>query len=286
MKILSIDMTKDRGKLFASFRYPAGEVQVRLTPLGLKVAQFAEDYEIVTHNVPDFMELAQLVSALNGVRHFFNRSLFLQYLPYSRADRRFTEGDAYGLETFLQLLGALDFTTVWTFDAHNESISNIIAGKFKVNLVNLKPTDEPVEQIKPCLKRVVDSGMSLHDIALIVPDAGSLHRYDLGKYDTLILEGGKKRSPVTGALKGFTIDPRVKDVKAALIVDDICDGGGTFIGLAEKIRELNPDIKLGLYVSHGIFSKGLAVLDGHFNWVFQSDYSFYFDGDNNLGEKV
>jgi hypothetical protein len=47
-------------------------------------------------------------------------------------------------------------------------------------------------------------------------------------------------------------------------VDDICDGGGTFNLLAEawkrKLR-IDQHSKLELFVSHGIFSKGLDAID-------------------------
>jgi ribose-phosphate pyrophosphokinase len=45
-------------------------------------------------------------------------------------------------------------------------------------------------------------------------------------------------------------------------VDDICDGGGTFIGLAALLKSHNAG-HIVLIVSHGIFSKGfdLAHID-------------------------
>jgi phosphoribosylpyrophosphate synthetase len=47
-----------------------------------------------------------------------------------------------------------------------------------------------------------------------------------------------------------------------IIVDDICDGGGTFNLLAEAWKRKNPAYsKLELFVSHGIFSKGLDAID-------------------------
>ena len=41
----------------------------------------------------------------------------------------------------------------------------------------------------------------------------------------------------------------------AYIIDDICDGGRTFIALAEEIRKRNVG-KINLIVSHGILSYG------------------------------
>jgi len=55
--------------------------------------------------------------------------------------------------------------------------------------------------------------------------------------------------------------------KNCLIVDDICDGGGTFMGLAEKLQEKQAG-HLFLAVSHGIFSQGLSELQKHFKQIF------------------
>lgn len=44
----------------------------------------------------------------------------------------------------------------------------------------------------------------------------------------------------------------------ALIVDDICDGGGTFVGLAKELRAAGAT-RVYLYVTHGIFSKRLPL---------------------------
>jgi ribose-phosphate pyrophosphokinase len=72
----------------------------------------------------------------------------------------------------------------------------------------------------------------------------------------------KKRDPLTGHLSGFEIknynpNPNA-DGQDLLIVDDICDGGGTFVGLAKELRKAGAK-KVYLYVTHGIFSKGLPL---------------------------
>ena len=56
-----------------------------------------------------------------------------------------------------------------------------------------------------------------------------------------------------------------------IVVDDICDGGYTFIQLAQVIKEeygFTGD--LHLVVTHGIFSKGFDDLNKYYtsiNWV-------------------
>ena len=65
-------------------------------------------------------------------------------------------------------------------------------------------------------------------------------------------QASKNRDTATGKLSGFDV-PEVED-GTWLVVDDICDGGGTFLGLADKFFEKNPNSKLHLYVTHGIFT--------------------------------
>jgi ribose-phosphate pyrophosphokinase len=46
--------------------------------------------------------------------------------------------------------------------------------------------------------------------------------------------------------------------QTCFIVDDICDGGGTFAGTAKVLREKGAG-KVNLIVSHGIFSRGPVI---------------------------
>jgi len=55
--------------------------------------------------------------------------------------------------------------------------------------------------------------------------------------------------------------------KNLVIVDDICDGGRTFIELARVLKEKGAN-KVALYVTHGIFSQGLDVLKEHIDHVY------------------
>jgi len=55
-----------------------------------------------------------------------------------------------------------------------------------------------------------------------------------------------------------------------LIVDDICDGGGTFLGLGEELKKKNAG-PLFLAISHGIFSKGFDELVKVYEQIFTTD---------------
>ena len=85
-----------------------------------------------------------------------------------------------------------------------------------------------------------------------------------------MIECSKSRDVKTGKLKGFKVYADDLQGKDCLIVDDICDGGGTFMGLAEELKNKNAG-NLYLAVSHGIFSKGFDHLAEHFTKIFTTD---------------
>lgn len=262
---VTITYPEGNGTAYTEFRYPGGEVQVRLTEKQVEILRSKHVHSVhVTARIQngEVMALAQLIDAVKSVTDKPVK-LILPYLPYSRADRRFVPGDCFGLATFGRLLGMM-VDDVVTLDAHSDKASAYIR-----HLVNVSP--------KPILESVVDQldgnlayGTPVLDIAPLFPDEGAAKRYDIPG----ALYATKKRDPETGKLLGFTIPPR-KDFRCdgVLIVDDICDGGGTFTGIADEMK--NYGLPLYLYVTHGIFSKGLNELEKRFETIFTTD-SFQF----------
>jgi hypothetical protein len=56
-----------------------------------------------------------------------------------------------------------------------------------------------------------------------------------------------------------------------VIIDDICDGGRTFIELAKAILDKVPDAKIYLIVTHGLFTSGFDQLNEYFEKVFTTN---------------
>ncbi len=89
-----------------------------------------------------------------------------------------------------------------------------------------------------------------------------------------VLICNKTRNPDTGKLEGFHIenpellqDEDFKDFPL-VVMDDLCDAGGTFVGIANKIREVNPDRKLAIYVTHMVNPKGITTLSENYDEVY------------------
>jgi ribose-phosphate pyrophosphokinase len=245
------------------FRYPAGEVQVRLTEEQANQVIKSDEVHIYARiKDGEIMGLAMLNDALKQCNSVIK--LFLPYLPYSRADRSFTQNDCFGLHVFATMINMMDFDEVVTLDVHSDVA--------EVEIDNLRNVSAD-----PIIKSVIDD---LKPDMILLPDAGSLKRYHL--YDVYTNTCSKKRDPETGKFIGFNVPPKKSfiGVKSVLIVDDICDGGGTFLGIAEALKDYG--LELNLYVTHGIFSKGYNDLLMHFNKIYTTNsfHTYTIDSPN------
>jgi ribose-phosphate pyrophosphokinase len=172
------------------------------------------------------------------------------YIPYARQDRACAFGEANGIKVFSKLINSLGFDEVSVLDPHSDVatalLDNILVIKPSTILSNLG------------LARKLTSG----DVAIISPDAGANKKtLEVAKYfgGTEIIRADKIRDPLTGQITGTEVYCEYLNGQEVIIVDDICDGGMTFIKLAEELKEKEAG-DINLYVSHGIFSKGLQPL--------------------------
>lgn len=181
------------------------------------------------------------------------RYLSLPYLPHARADRRFEIGNSFPLEIFTNVIKELAFDDIFLNDVH----SSYFIDKCKT------PTTETRQW--ECF---LHSGITVQsgDI-LVAPDKGARKKIvelqqhlDNKMIATFVVEASKKRDKETGRIIETTLSDNC-DVKGkrCIIVDDLADGAGTFIPLAEKLKEAGAS-QVDLYVTHGIFAKGLDIL--------------------------
>lgn len=217
--------------------FPDGTSQVWKLPEGL-IQPFHNKVVWEFENEGEFMHLAQLRRLVSP-----DTDLYLPYLPYGRQDKEVSNSATFALRPFLVLLRVLDFCWVRVFDPHNPALLEQVLGD---STIVMEPKGEILAAIKDCDPDVV-----------LFPDWGARQRY------THLVEGvwtayaEKTRNQATGEITGLALHGQVAG--KVLIVDDICDGGMTFIKLAEKLYEEGAK-EVHLYVSHGLFTKGLQVL--------------------------
>lgn len=240
------------GTQYEAFSYPAGERQVRLKE---PIQSAHVIVEATVKSPADLVDLLLLGNAIHG-QNVASLNLHIPYLPYGRADRRFTNGDCLGLQFVSELLRS-QFDFIRTLDAHSQKSFGI-------------------ESVRP--DRLIALALAYCNAgAVLFPDEGAKQRYQsFVNPSCLVFYATKKRDAVTGKLEGFSV-PDSKEFNDAnvLIIDDICDGGGTFVGIADALGY--PKEKMSLYVTHGIFSKGFDELEKRFNRIFTTN-SFHSIG--------
>lgn len=177
-------------------------------------------------------------------------SLDLRYLMGGRMDRRISQKQPHTLAVIGRTLALAGFYRVRVLDPHSDATLTAINAEAVYPL-----------PVIAALLQAADPAQTV----VIAPDAGATPRVDrilqsLGYADRFrVVHGIKHRDSQTGALSGFGVqDASAVDGKECLILDDICDGGGTFIGLAEQLHAAGAR-HVDLFVTHGIFSKGVPL---------------------------
>lgn len=178
-------------------------------------------------------------------------SLLLPYLPAARADR----GAPLGADVYATFVNAVGAEVVVGIDPHSDYITHQIVG--------LRLAD-PVPLIAAA---VAGRGYD----AVIAPDHGAVDRARAaaGALGIDMYQATKHRDFDTGKITGIAMEGDLPASGKYLIVDDICDGGGTFRGLAEATKL--PREQLGLWVTHGIFSGAAYDLGKDFAEIITTD---------------
>lgn len=218
-------------------------------------------WDVVNAN-QEIIELVHIVDVLASKYQIGmkNISLHVPYLPYARADRRFHENQSYGLKIFAEIIQ--DFKQISTQDPHSEKFEAWLDNFATVPTLNQEFKELPFN--KTPLIDLIDSD----NFMVCAPDQGASDRCDnfvqwienaTGYKSVPIAFCKKKRCTETGAILQTELDEIDYKDKNILIVDDICDGGATFVQLASKLKEQGAE-SVSLFVTHMIASKGPQAL--------------------------
>ena len=257
-------------EFFDFMTYPTGEPHVNISEAAYCNKDFGNylgTTSAIIWKARDYNDLASMVTAWRALkrRGGVYKKFVVPYFPFGRHDRRRDEWDTDPLQMALDIVRPMmDEGCLITIDPHSD-VSGVIPHITQTQVVE-----------RFLLEHEGLFGETFHTI--VIPDAGATKK----AYDWTfrfphaeVIQGFKKRNMQTGELTGFGIEnadkPRAHGLGRVLVVDDICDGGGTFLGLAGV---LPPNDGITLLTSHGLFPKGtehlvgtfdLWTLDAHFN---------------------
>jgi ribose-phosphate pyrophosphokinase len=189
-------------------------------------------------------------------------SLYVPYFLGSRSDRKFQSGGVnYLKQVICPIINSQNFSSVTVVDPHSDVLEGCLNNFKKIN--NFDLVDDALAYL---------IGEEEEDrVILVSPDAGALKKiYDVAKEFeiTNVVTASKIRDIKTGdVIKTELPIMDFSGVEHIVIIDDICDGGRTFVELAKAIKR-HTSKPIYLVVTHGIFSAGLDLLSQYFETIY------------------
>jgi ribose-phosphate pyrophosphokinase len=251
---------------FEAFTFAGGEPHIKITTDLSKVAAVH-----VSQRLRSFNDIGLLLLAVDALRRCGVNTIkaIIPYVPAARQDRLMMAGEPLSIKVIADILNSCNFDSLQVFDVHSDVAPALL------NNCDARTNHQFISEVVKVLPQ---------RLLLVSPDGGALKKIgrlatELKNYE--VLECSKSRDVKTGTLSGFKVP--VEDLQGAdcLLVDDICDGGGTFLGLAAELKKKNAG-KLFLAVSHGIFSRGLDELKQSFDKIFTTDSFSSLESDEQL----
>lgn len=217
---------------------------------------------IVTAHLNSLEAQVALSHAMEALRHQWPRGEFildLPYTPYARQDRRCNPGEAFGIKVFGDYINRMDFKAVILTDPHSDVTAACI------------DRAEIMDQ-ESVFGRQHDFGAGWY---IVAPDMGAKKKAEAFAKATGakgVITCYKERNMYTGEIvsQGVIGGENIPKGARFFVLDDICDGGRTFVGVAELLKQFEPSA-LELAVTHGIFSYGTDVVTDVYDHVYTTN---------------
>ena len=185
-------------------------------------------------------------------------ALVITYLMGMRMDRVMSFNEAFSLKIVAKTINDMHPDAVFVVEPHSDRTLKLINNS------------------TPLMNHFAEAAMTdpEHNYMIVFPDAGAKARYGEALENRVpMMTCHKKRDPATGKLSGFGIDnPEVlneyPECNAFFVIDDLCDGGGTFCGIADQLKELRPDFHRTLAITHAVAARGIYKVMDYYNDLF------------------
>jgi ribose-phosphate pyrophosphokinase len=249
-------------------RFPDGQQSIRIVDKNYYTIHSLSEQKtpiIIKSRLNSFTDLELIICANQALKEIGVEKVNL-YIPYcigGRSDRKFVEGGINYIKTVIApIINSQNFNKVRIMDPHSDVLEACINNFVKSS--NYSVTKMALDDI------------GFDNICLISPDAGAYKKvFDVAKWFDIneIITASKVRDVASGNILRTEVPSIEKhtDGMKYVIVDDICDGGRTFIELAKVIKEQKPDAKIYLVVTHGVFSAGFEELNNYFEMIYTTN---------------
>lgn len=246
MQVLNLIRPEKSYLGFTLSRFPDGEVHVTLGEINHK-----DKVQVVCRitNAEELFILMQVCDILRRHGVIFNISIY--YLMSMRMDRVMDFNRPFSLSLVCNVLDTLGAFHIEIFSPHSNEYLYLMRNTLAYELYI---SDE--------------ASVGLSKYQLLFPDAGAKERYSSYTYSGVVITCSKVRDLATGNITGIKIDnPEIMTDTPILILDDLCDGGRTFVEIAKAVRAVKPNAELNIFVKHMVNPKGIENLSKTFNHV-------------------
>ena len=236
--------------------FPDGEPHIKLEEIDRK-----KEYRIVCRitNPSELFVLAQVGYILKRQDVIFD--IEITYLMSMRMDRVISFNEAFTLQIVAGIINALGAEKVYVFEAHSERVFKEI-----FNSRSFDPLKNTTEFSNFEREFILNS-----DNAICFPDHGAFCRYGSMVSPLVKTLCMKKVRDLEnkGVIKSMELEDYIEgDISVITIIDDLCDGGGTFCWASSILREKFPNAKIQIFVKHLVNPVGLKKLAETFDAVY------------------
>ena len=271
---------------YAISSFPDGQQSIRiLENVGMKYQDMLKIPSIkIKSRLNTFRDLELIICSTHALLELGikNVSLYIPYCIGGRSDRKFSEGGFnYIKNVIAPVINLQGYTQVEIMDPHSDVLEACISNFKKID--NVKLVQFALRDYFTDIKK--KSNVDYATLNLVSPDAGALkkvfHVAESISFKGEVIIASKHRNLETGQIDYTNVPISVHDAdKDMFIIDDICDGGRTFIEIAKAIKQsqslssaVTPDRhgKVYLIVTHGIFSAGFGELNNYFDRIYSTN---------------
>ena len=222
------------------YHMPDGQPHVKLNGFSLQIPSIIARFK----SFSDLFTVAVVNDAFK--EQGIPTELVLPYVPGARQDRR-PDGESLTIKIIADFINRMEFSVVRVLHPHSD---------VTIALINHCRIIDHVPFVEKAIKHC-------NADFIVVPDLGASKESRLyERFGLPMVQCTKVRDTKTGSLSGFRVIDEIPDGHG-IMVDDICDGGGTFLGLKKEFGNT-----LSLYTTHGLYSKGSKRLTSEFSNVY------------------
>lgn len=280
MKTLNLVYTEKSDIKYTIQKFPDGQQNIVIDTKDYFLNKYTGELEDIqiSSRLSNFLDLELIICSIKSLNALGCRNIHL-YTPYimgARSDRQFVHGgNNYLKDVLCPVINSLNFKSVTCIDPHSDILEACIKGFRKES--NLDLVKFGLEWAHATSSKMPYGDYIKEGVILVSPDGGSLKKiYKLAEqigYNGDIITCSKDRDK-DGKLTKCVVPLNDRESHDFIIIDDICDGGATFINIAKEIKkqyeglETISPIKIYLIVTHGIFSKSFSELSKYFDGIY------------------